>query len=165
MSVHYKMLVSQMSDHWLTLLCQPAGQYEECCFWTTHHKHENFLFATGWSQSLDKIPIRVSGNFPWKRLWKAQAGISAHMRTWLIYQLHTASGWATAINTERHINDGKVMTHPIKKEGTPKLHPYLPAIGNREAGDFPLALPATLLSLLQLFPSAKKRVWPGLLDF
>lgn len=75
-----------------------------------------------------------------------------------MYQLNTASGWATAINTERHINDGKVMTYPIKKEGTPKLHPYLLAIGNREAGDFPLALPATLLSLLQLFPSAKKEL-------
>lgn len=51
-------------------------------------------------------------------------------------QLHGASGQATAINTERHINDGKVTTYPIKKEGTPKLHPYLPAIGNTEAGVF-----------------------------
>lgn len=71
-------------------------------------------------------------------------------------QLHSASGQATAINTERHINDSKVTTYPIKKEGTPKLHPYLPAIGNTEAGVFPLALLATLPSLLQLFPSAKK---------
>lgn len=71
-------------------------------------------------------------------------------------QLHSASGQATAINKERHINDGKVMTYPIKKEGTPKLHPYLPAIGNTEAGVFPLALLATLPSLSQLLPSAKK---------
>lgn len=70
-------------------------------------------------------------------------------------QLHGASGQATAINTERHINDGKVTTYPIKKEGTPKLHPYLPAIGNTEAGVFPFALLATLPSHLQLFPSAK----------
>lgn len=48
------------------------------------------------------------------------------------------------------------MTQPIKKEGTPKLHPYLLAIGSTEAGDFPLALPAMLPSSLQLFPSAKK---------
>lgn len=50
------------------------------------------------------------------------------------------------------------MTYPIKKEGTPKLHPYLLAIGNTEAGHFPLALPATLPSPLQRFPSAKKGV-------
>lgn len=92
----------------------------------------------------DKSPIGISGNCSWKTCEKPtlvsphQWGHGSCLRE--RNELHDASGQATTINTERHINYVKVTTYPIKKEGTPKLHPYLLAIGNAEAGDFFLLL-------------------------